>query len=608
MKVLGISYGYHDATASLVIDGNVVMASGEERFTRQKHDSNFPAYAVRACLDAGNVKPEELDQVVFHEDPHAKFSRVLCAAMAPFPDTRREFVNSMKSWLGRKLWALSTISARLGVPPERISYLGHHFSHAVQAFMGSGFDESAILVVDAVGDWACSALYSGKWRDGRAKVDRILEVAYPNSLGLVYSAFTAWLGFSPNDSECSTMALAAFGQPVYADQVRRIISDAEDAGYQVDQSWFNFQRFYRGAVTDRFVETFGPPRDFRERLPFASFGPQCEVTEDAQRYADAAASVQLVLEERVLQLCDRLYQAFPSENLCYAGGVALNCVINTRIAESAPFRNIFIPPDPGDGGTAVATALYYTAQHNGAASFSKTYGPYLGPTFDESRDAEIVDEIDITHVRAYVKRSVQSAPEKRWRRQSFDDQDALCEETAQRLQRGQIVGWYQGRAELGPRALGNRSLLARADADGPALRLSRAVKERATFRPYALSISPDEAERLLDLGKLPVRATRWMQFAVRVRPEVHDSLRCGLHVNGTTRVQVCQEADNPLFHRLLERYRAISGVGALINTSFNASGYPIVSTPTDALAMFARTDMDALVLNNTLIWKERDVD
>lgn len=602
MKVLGVSYGYHDSAACLVVDGQVVAASAEERFSRQKHDANFPTHAVRWCLDQSSLSAADLDQVVFHEDPHAKFSRVLCAALAPFPGSRREFVNSMKAWLGKKLWAIDTISSRLDVAPDKVSYLGHHFSHAVQAFMGSGFDESAILVVDAVGDWACSALYRGSWKDGRPLVERVLEVAYPNSLGLVYSAFTAWLGFSPNDSECSTMAMAGFGTPKYADEVRKIILPADDTVYQVDQSYFNFQSFYRGAYTKKLTDAFGPARKTTDPIPFASFGEQGEVSADAQRWADVAASLQLVLEERVLELCARLKREVPSDNLCYAGGVAMNCVCNSRILRDGPFRNVHIPPDPGDGGTAVSTALFYDATKSAAQAGPTTYGPYLGAGYDEASDVALADHFDPEHAIPYLKRGVASKGRK-WTRQSFADDAALCDDVSRRLAEGAIVGWYQGRFELGPRALGNRSILIRADDVPLAQRLSRLVKERAAFRPYALAMTLEDAPRILEIAPEHLHVARWMQYAFGVRPEVAARVAAGLHVDGTTRAQVATAEEAPLFHSLLTAYGQRTGLSVLINTSYNPSGYPLVSTPVDAMTMFARTDMDVLVVNRSVLVK-----
>ena len=604
MKVLGVSYGYHDASASVVVDGEVVAAAAEERFTRQKHDANFPTYAIDYCLKEAGLTTLDLDQAVFHEDPHAKFSRVLCSAMAAYPDTRREFVESMKAWLGRKLWAVNSISARLDLPPEKITYLGHHFSHAVQAFMGSGFAEAGILVVDAVGDWACSALYRGAWRDGRPEVVRLLEVGFPNSLGLFYSAVTAYLGFSPNDSEASTMALSAFGEPRFADEVRAIVTEAEGGLYEVDQSYFNFTRFFRGPVTEKFIAAFGPPRDPGVPLPWNSFERATGVSADAQRLADVAASVQTVLEERVLGLAQKLHTLSPSANLCFAGGVSLNCVLDYRLLTESPFTSIHVPPDPGDGGTSVGTALYYEAQKAGGEPARHVYTPYQGASFDESEDVKIVDFIKPERFLPYLKPGVVLPDGSRWRYRTYRDRAEMIGAVADRLMKKEIVGWVQGRAEMGPRALGNRSILIRPDDTTLAMRLSRRVKERAPMRPYAFSVAERDALKTLAIAPDHVRFQRWMQYAVPVSPEAMAKLRAAVHIDGTTRPQVCHPEDNPIFHELLLTFGERFGLAALLNTSFNPSGYPMVTAPPEAMAMFARTEMDALVLNNTVIWKD----
>lgn len=608
MKVLGVSYGYHDSSASLVVDGKVVAASAEERFTRQKHDSNYPRFAIDYCLDQAGLRADDVDQVVFHEDPHAKFARVLTTALAPYPRSRLEFVNSTKAWLGKKLWSLNSMSARLGLPPEQISYLSHHFSHAVQAFMGSGFEESAILIVDAVGDWACTALFKGRWEGGHPRIERIFEVGFPNSLGLVYSAFTAFLGFSPNDSECSTMALAAFGRPVYVEPLRKIVAAIDDGTYEVDQSYFNFTNFYKGAWTNKFAEIFGPPRSFKHRLPFRSFGGNgSEITPEFQRWADAAYAVQAVLEERVIALAHRLYKECPSDNLCYAGGVSLNCVANYRILKESPFKNVYIPPDPGDGGTAVGSALYYDALNSDSTPGRSPYGPYLGASYDETDDVQMLDHVKPEHVLRYLKRGLKVEGAFRFRHHTFASIDELAGDVAERLMKGKIVGWYQGRAELGPRALGNRSILIRPDDTELALRLSRDVKDRALYRPYAFSITAEDAPRLLDIAPEHVRFSRWMQYAVPVREAMWDKVAAALHVDHTTRPQVCDASDNPAYHKLLTAFGAAFGVGVVLNTSFNPSSYPIVTTPVEALTMFARTGMDALVLGNSVVWKDAAV-
>lgn len=605
MKVLGVSYGYHDASACLVVDGKVAAASAEERFTRQKHDANFPAYAIRFCLEQAGLTAADVDQVVFHEDPHAKFSRVLTSALASFPGSRKEFVNAMKAWLGKKLWSLNQISARLDIEPERISYLSHHYSHGVQAFMGSGFEDAGILVVDAVGDWACSAMYRGRWVDGRPQVDRVAEIQFPHSLGLVYSAFTAYLGFSPNDSEASTMALAAFGTPRFADKLREIIRPSADGGYTVDQSYFHFSKFYRGAVTEKFLRDFGPARALTHKLPFTSLSDEpMDIDEDSQRFADVAASIQLVLQERILALANHLYTQVDSKNLCYSGGVSLNCVANYGILKNSPFENMYIPPDPGDGGTSVGTALVYAAMNSDCVPEAMRYTPYIGAGYREKDTLEMIEHVDPDHSLPYLKRGHEQAPGIQWKTRTFEDPAELAEAVAQRLVDRQIIGWYQGRAELGPRALGNRSILIRPDDLPLANRMSVKVKDRALFRPYAFSVTESDALKVLDIEPEHVRFQRWMQYAVPVHEEFQPRVRSAIHFDGTTRPQVCFPDDNPRYHLLLEAVGRKTGLEVIVNTSFNPSGYPIVSTPVEALSMFARTDMDALVLNDSLVWKE----
>ena len=603
---LGISFGYHDASACLVDRGQVIAAIAEERLTRQKHDPHFPHFAIQWCLDQANLKPNDVGQVVYHEDPFHKFSRVLTSSMAAFPHTRREFTNSMKSWVGKKLWSLNSIAYRLGLEPDKISYLSHHFSHGVQAFLGSGYRDASILVVDAVGDWASTALFKASWEDGPPKLERISEVAFPHSLGLVYSAFTAYLGFNPNDSECSTMALAAFGKPRYADDVREIISDVDEGLFSVDQRYFRFMSFYQGPVTEAFLAKFGPGRDARDPLPFSCLNEEGVVSTGHQRYADVAASLQLVLEERVLALCRDLYEKNPSENLCLAGGVSLNCVANYRILTEGPFKNVYIPPDPGDGGTCVGTALYADAHANrDRTPEQQSYRPYIGSSHEALAEIDMLAHIKPDHFLAYLDEHVDPIPGVKWRSKRYDDDATLCRAVAARIEQGEIVGWFQGRCELGPRALGNRSILARPDDCALAERISKKVKHRAAFRPYSFSIAAEDAEKVIDVDKDKHALLRWMQYAAPVFANEIHRLKAAVHVDNTCRVQVCSSSDNALYHELLREVGKVLGLAAVLNTSFNPSGYPVVETPDDALAMFARTDMDTVVLGKAVIWKEK---
>jgi carbamoyltransferase len=603
--IMGISYGYHDASVCLVHEGVVIAAIAEERLTRQKHDPNFPAHSIEACLDEAGISINDIDQIVYHEDPHAKFSRVLTSGMSGFPHTRREFTNSMRAWIGKKLWSLIYVSGKTGVAEENIAYLSHHFSHAVQAFMGSGYSESAVLVVDAVGDWSSTAMFRAEWSEGVPKVTRVVEVAFPHSLGLVYSSFTAYLGFNPNDSECSTMALAAFGSPVFQDKVNEIVGDFKEEESRVDQSYFHFVDFHLGAVTERFIEEFGPARDARGELPFSSLGDIGSVSEEQQRFADIAASIQRVIEERILELAESLHEKVPLPNLCLAGGVSLNCIANYRLLSEGPFSNIHIPPDPGDGGTCIGSALYLSALQGGGNPAESMYGPYVGKHYDERDSVALVEHLKYDSFLPYLKDQVPRTLGVRWEVEELNENSRLCDEVALALMDRKIVGWYQGRFEIGPRALGNRSILIRPDDCELAVRLSRLVKSRAAYRPYAFSVAKEDAASVLDVQEKYLPFMKWMQYAVPIHGEQQGGLRAALHVDGTSRVQVCSGEDNRRFHQLLTRFGESFGVGAILNTSFNPSGYPIVTTPEEAMAMFARTGMDLLVLGNHIIRKVR---
>lgn len=600
MKTLGISYGYHDSSASLVVDGKLVCASAEERFTRQKHDAHFPKFAIEFCLSQGGLSLSDIDQVVFHEDPYAKFSRVLTSAVSGFPKTHWEFINATRTWLSRQLWALQSISLRLKVPSKKIYFLSHHFSHATHAFMGSGFDKAGILIVDAVGDWSCTALYSGSWENGKPVIRRILEIPFPNSLGLVYSAVTAHIGFSPNDSECTTMALAAFGKPVYVEALRKIIPEKPDGTYEVDPSYFHFVDFYRGPVSQKFIETFGPARDARSDLRFSCFSNGVAGSDD-QRFADLACSIQVVIEERLLSLAKRLKREVSCENLCLGGGVAMNCVANSKVIAEKIFSNVYVPPDPGDGGTSAGTALFVNATEGKSNPEALTYLPNLGDSYDETEVLEIIKNTNPADLLPFRIQGAQSKPLK-WKWESCLDSVAANKKMAEFLSKKKIVGLMRGRYEFGPRALGQRSILIRPDDLETAIRLSRQVKHRALYRPYAISVTEKAADQLLHLPNKT--SYRWMQHSAQVRDEMRPKVQGALHVDGSTRPQVVFEAENKEFYDLLSRMQEHVGVPALLNTSFNASGYPLVRTPVDALAIFARTDMDVLVINNLVIWKE----
>jgi carbamoyltransferase len=573
-----------------VVDGEVVASAAEERFSLQKHDPNFPALAAEFCLRHAGLDARELDSIVFYEEPHLKFSRVLSSCMAGYPGSRSSFVRSMKSWLTSKLWTRNEISRRFDVHPNRVDFVSHHLSHASQAFAASPFDESAILVVDAVGEWASTSLFHGRMGSG-LELRELDVIPYPHSLGLVYAAFTAFLGFRVNDGECSTMALAAFGQPRYADKVRRVLTVEPGGSYRVDPSYFEFHSETSLPFSPKFLELFGQPRSFKDELPFDCMGMSSEPSKEHQYYADVAASIQLVLEEALLALCRRLKRETGAKNLCLAGGVALNCVANSRILAENLFEDVFIPPDPGDGGAASGAALHRYFSGGGARASGRSIQPYLGEAYDPATDLAMLDRLDGCF------------GSNRLEVENPSGEDRLAAGVARDLASGKVVGWFQGRFEAGPRALGNRSILIDPSNLEVARRMNQRVKARKAFRPYALSVAEEDASRVLRLPDATPRLMRWMQTSAPVRDSCLESVRAAAHIDGTTRPQICSSRENPGFHRLLKAMGEVSPNAALLNTSFNAGGFPLVSSPVDALLLFARTAMDVLVLENTVIRK-----
>ena len=602
MKVLGISSNYHDASAALVVDGEVIASAAEERFTRQKHDPTFPSHSIAHCLKAAGLTAQQLDFVVYHEDPVTKLTRTLSSSLARWPVSLPTFLKTAREFMTGGLWIENTISKHLSVSPSQVLFAPHHLSHAAQAFLGSGFEQSAVMTIDAVGEWISSAIFLARFENGRAVLEPVQVSPFPNSLGLAYSAFTSYLGFKVNDGECSTMALAAFGEPRFAEEVRRIIHVDQSGSHQIDLSYFDFRGDVDLPVTPKFIAAFGSPRPYRRPLPFNSITATGPISAEDQRFADIAASLQLVTEEAVVAYARAAARLTGSRNLCYGGGVALNCVANSRLAESGVFEKIFIPPDPGDGGGAMGAALYAHATKAGAAP-GKGLHPYYGAEPGSAEAAAYGQLLDPARWHHFSRLPLKPLRRSSLKWHEFNSDSELIDAVCTRLHAGKAVGWVQGRFESGPRALGNRSILLRPDNPALATDLSVQVKLRASFRPYAISLTDSEAARSLEAAPTAL-APRWMQSAVRVKPEAAPELRGGMHVDGTTRAQVVSRGDNPLFYNLLDAYGRLSGRAALINTSFNESGFPIVANATDALVTFARTGLSALAFGRHLVEKE----
>lgn len=602
--ILGISAFYHDAAAAVVDQGNIIAFSKEERFTHIKHNSVFPKFAIAYCLEEAGIAAKDLDEVVFYEEPSFKFSRIMLSLLADFPASYSVFIQAMKIWLTDKLWVKNTISRELDIHPNKISFLPHHLSHIGQAFLPSPFEEAAFMTLDAVGEWTS---ISRGWAKKRPQlhVEILNNEVYPHSLGLFYATFTTFLGFQPNSQEGNTMALAAFGKPTYYDQVKQLIHRKEGK-FELNSKYFNFYAQGDKLFNKKFLALFGQPRTMSDLLAFDVFGnTEGSITVEMQRYADIAASVQLVLEEIILEMAIELREKSGLKRLCLAGGVALNAVAIGRLIRESGFEEIYVPADPGDGGAAFGAALYKSCKGKQMNALSENQNQaYLGKSYSSERIAELEDFLDLEDWEEYQMKGIRKAIGEKVHCKRIDDLDQLIEEVSDKLMDGQIVGWYQGKSESGPRALGNRSILARPDNLASAKRLSNKVKSRAPFRPYALSVTEEDCFRLFDfeIGKIPHPA-RWMQMVSPVKEEAIPQVAAAVHIDGTTRPQVCSQANNPAYHKLLEAFGEKSGLAALLNTSFNESGYPIANSPEEALIVFARTEMDCLVINNLLLQK-----
>jgi len=558
MNILSISCFYHDAAAALFVDGDLVAAAEEERFSRKKHDNGFPHKAVGFCLDRAGLTIADIDHIGFYEKPFLKLERILLTDIATFPRSFGPFMRAIPFWLRERLHVPDIIEREIGwgrKQGKRPLFIEHHLANAASCFLVSPFDEAAILTVDGVGEWATTT--AGVGRGNTISLDR--EIRFPHSLGLLYSAMTAHLGFRVNNGEGKVMGLAAYGEPKYLDAMRRVARVLPDGSFHLDMRYFAYHHAMR-MTNRRWRKLFGPPRKADGEL--------------TQHHYDQAASLQAFLEEAMLTAANALYERTKIANLCLAGGVSLNCIANGRIIRETPFDRVFVQPGAGDSGTAVGVAAYIQACILGGERRYVMENAYLGPDFADG------------DVEAALKE--QGVP---YRRLPEPD---LYRFTAEQLKAGRIVGWFQGRMEFGPRALGNRSILANPCLPDMKDVLNYRVKHREPFRPFAPSALAEEAPRYFDL---PVESP-YMLLAAPVHPDKRDVVPAITHVDGTARLQTVTEAQNPRYYNLIAEFGRQTGVPVVLNTSFNVRGEPIVCTPADALACFLRTDMDFLVMHD----------
>jgi carbamoyltransferase len=587
MYILGISAFYHDSAACLIQDENIIAAAQEERFTRKKHDHNFPSNAIKYCLSEANINGNSLDLVAFYDKPFLKFERLLETYLSYAPIGIKSFIKAMPLWIKQKLWMKEFIKDELGYE-GKIIFPEHHHSHAASAFYPSPFDEAAILTMDGVGEWTTTSFGIGL----QNKIELRADIHFPHSLGLLYSAFTYYIGFKVNSGEYKVMGLAPYGEPVYKDLIlKELIDVKEDGSFRMNMEYFN----YCAGLTmtnEKFHRLFGSkPRT-----------PESKLT---QKEMNLARSIQDVTEEIVLKLGHHVYKETKMKNFALAGGVALNCVANGRLLKEGPFENIWIQPAAGDAGGALGAALIGWYEYLGNERFVNSNsdsqkGSYLGPQFNDDEILHFLNKNGIT----YQKLS----------------EDELIETVTDLIDEENVVGWFYGRMEFGPRALGARSILGDARSTKMQSVMNLKIKFRESFRPFAPSVLAEKVSKYFDIScaspymllVADVKKERQMNmndeekklFGIEKLNVVRSDIPAVTHVDYSARFQTVHRETNPRFHKLISQFEKNTGCAVIINTSFNVRGEPIVCTPEDAYRCFMRTNMDYLVLGNFIIKKE----
>ena len=567
MYNLGISCYYHDSAAALLKDGHVIAAVEEERFSRKKFDDDFPYKSIQWCMDEVGITPDQINSVAFYDKPILKFERLLDNYIAVAPRGLYSFLNVIPKWLHKRLWIKNDIKKALKGFNGDIVFPEHHLSHAAHAFYTSPFEESAILTIDGVGEWSTTSI--GHANNNSINITN--DMRWPHSLGLFYSAFTYFLGFKVNEGEYKLMGLSSYGKPKYYDLIMEKLIDVKDDGsIRLNMEYFAFT-YDKVMTSKKFSKLFGIERKSKDE-------------KTSQIHFDIGASAQKVLEDIILKIVNHIYSKTKMKNICIGGGVALNGVANYKILKESPFENIHIPPSPGDAGSAVGAAqyLYYVYHKNSKNSFKNNTqlireNVYVGPSFSNKQIIEYLDLKKISY-------------------QSFD-RDSLLKTTAQLIADGNVVGWYQGKMEWGPRALGNRSILAdprRADMKDI---LNAKIKHRESFRPFAPSILEEYAGEYFEIDV----ASPYMLMVVPVKKP--KDIPAVTHVDGTGRLQTVSKDTNPLYYDLISEFKRITGIPVIINTSMNVMGEPIVNTPEEAHQMIVKTDMDYIVMGNNIVVK-----
>ncbi len=595
IRILGISAYYHDSAAALLQDGDIIAAAQEERFTRKKHDSGFPSHAIRYCLEEARISLATVDYIVFYDKPLVKFERLLETYLSYAPRGFRSFLAAMPVWLKDKLFLKKTLKKELatlsGLNEKKLPQLlftEHHQSHAASAFFPSPFDQAAVLCLDGVGEWATTTVWLG---EGNRVIPQ-WEIDFPHSLGLLYSAFTYYTGFKVNSGEYKLMGLAPYGEPRYVDLIYdNLIDVKKDGTFRLNMEYFNYATGL--TMTNRkFARLFGG----------VARKPESDIT---RKEMDLAKSIQIVTEDTILKLSRAIKQEFNTENICLAGGVALNCVANGRLLKEGDFERVWIQPASGDAGGAIgaAYAIWYEYLDNPRAKSSRgadrTRGSYLGPSFENDGIIHYLDRIKASY-------------------EVLDDSE-LLPRLARILSTEHVVGWFQGRMEFGPRALGGRSIIGDPRSSKMQSTMNLKIKDRESFRPFAPSVKFDRVSDWFELDtespymllvanvtkdkRIEMSTEQKKLFGIDQLNVARSSIPAVTHVDYSARIQTVHKETNPRFYELLDQFEKITGCPVLINTSFNVRGEPIVCTPEDAYRCFMRTEMDYLVMENVLLAK-----
>lgn len=592
MYILGISCFYHESAACLIRDGKVVAASAEERFSRKKHDSDFPKLAVEFCLKEAGISAEDLDFVVFYEKPFWKFARILTTSLAQYPWAMRVFAKGMAIWLMDKLWVRSIISDELSIPASKILFVPHHISHAASSYYASPFDKSAILTMDGVGEWTTTAYGVAKGSD----MEMDSEIRFPHSLGLLYSTFTAFLGFEVNDGEYKVMGMAPYGKPIYLSKVKKLVKVFADGSFALNLKYFAFQRSTVKSYSQEFVKLFGEPREkdlhfFTRTSGYPSYfgekpGNYDELCELNQKYADIAASVQAFTEETILALSRKIHERTKMENLCIGGGVGLNSVANGILLRKGPFKRVFIQPAAGDDGGSLGAAMYVYHALLGKKRRFVQDNCYLGAEFSE-------EEIEKFLAKSKIKYK------------KFATEASLIEYLSDSLTQKKVIGFFHGRAEWGPRALGARSIIADPRSKEMKEIVNTKIKFREPYRPFAPVVCEEKVKDYFEVGDLAHEdLTKFMLAVFPVRADKKKVIPAVTHVDGSGRLQIISEKQNSRYYNLIRRFGEKTGVYVLMNTSFNLKGEPIVNSPENAVKTFRASGLDILALERFVVLKE----